>query len=397
LKQHQRTGFVTVAGIAAIVLILLLLFINRPPIIAFYGIPQNVQNTIINAAINGQASKKAKFQFQVLNPNKSLASQITPKTKIALLFVYDGKAAADTVKFATAPDEQVRSLMPSTMRMAGTVNGVAYGLPLLLDHFELAYNMKKLAQSGINVPMTLEEFKAAAKELKKHTISPIVCAGAQDADLLMLVGALTDAIGGPKAWKSMTDEMKKGKTFSELVRKTPLGSTLQELVEWRKEGLLHPEWFRMTNKDTIKFMENDYSGFVLMSFSTHRSIPLATIQKFDSLAFPGAATLKDRSFTAPILLGILLNPKRVNHPSRDFLYSLAKAEGQKEIAAQTGLAPVNATAETLDKQASDLRFWIAASDRPVPDPASASFDSPKLYGDFAKNVRQYIEADGSGY
>ena len=314
LRRELMLGGLGLLALAAVAGIFIFAF-PRKPVIAFYDIPEPVRSALVAQAADPAHPGKYAFRFRDLDPSQPLAAQLRTRPRPALVFCLDGQAARDIATQTIAPPDSVRRLMPSAMRSAGLYLDEksverAYGLPLLLDHFELAYSREQLSRAGKPKPETLQEIEATAKAVKKPAVWPLVCAGAQDADLLMLVGSLTEALGGEEAWNRVVNSMREGTPFAELVSKTPLGETLRMLVDWRERGLLHPEWFRMKDADIVAFMENDNAAMVLMPLSAHRTIPLKTIEKYESTFFPSTDKTGIRSFTVPAYIGIELYSKR---------------------------------------------------------------------------------------
>jgi ABC-type glycerol-3-phosphate transport system substrate-binding protein len=369
----------------------------RKPVIAYYGLPDNVRGAITALADDPALSGKTKFGIIVLDPAKPLGEQIGKKPRIDVLFAYDGAAAADIASKALTPSEQIRALMAPAIQQTGKVRATTYGMPLLLDHFEVAYNTALFGKAGFGEPKRLDELVAAARKTARKGMWPVVCAGANDADLLMLVGALSESRYGAESRAGIVRDLREKGSFEAALGNKALKGTLDELIAWRKDGLLHPEWFRMQTKDVIAFMENEYAGIVFMPLSTHRTIPLKTIAKFASIPFPPIAVGVPREITAPVIIGILPSYKKPDARAADFLYRLARAEGQTIISAETGLAPVNSTAEAQDIQASDVRLWAAASGRPVPDPVTDAFADPAKVTATARSIRSYIESNGAGF
>ena len=395
----KKKQLILTIAISALTLVILacVVFWPRTPVIAFYQVPPVVKDAITKVALDPANAGEKRFRIRTLDPAKSLADQIASKPAIDILFTWDGEDAQSIAAKTIAPAEPVRRLMPSAMRQAGQSGEKIYGLPILLDHFEVAYHKRLFAQAGKNEPETLDELNKAARAIKKPTVWPIVCAGAQDEDLMMLVSTVTEAISGPEGRDQVVAAMKKGQTLKELTKTTALGPALKQLIDWRKQGFLHPEWIRMKNNDITSFMENDYAGIVFMPLSTHRTIPVKIIEKFDSITMPSIQKSTNRCFTMPVLLGMLISRKRPNARASDFLYSLVKEEGQKGLGDATGLAPINSTAEAQDRQATDLRFWAAASNHPAPDIARAAFATSDKRNAFATDVRNYLESNGEGY
>ncbi len=388
------------AALAIVTILATALFVLpaiRKPVIAYYGLPDTVREAFTALADDPALSGKTKFGIVVLDGSKPLAGQIGNRNRVDVLFAYDGAATAELSGRVIAPSEQIRQLMAPSIQKAGKALNVAYAMPLLLDHFEVAYNSALFGTAGFGEPKRLDELVAAARKTARKGMWPVVCAGANDRDLLMLVGALSEARYGAEARAGIVRDLREKGSFEAALANKALRGTLDELVAWRKDGLLHPEWFRMEARDVIAFMENEYAGVVFMPLSTHRNVPLKTIAKFAGIPFPPIAVGKPREITAPLVVGLLPSYKKPDARAADFLHRLARAEGQTIVSAGTGLAPVNSTAEAQDIQASDVRLWAAASSKPVPDPASDAFADPAKVTATARAIRSYIESNGAGF
>jgi len=398
-KPLPKKPVVILAAVTLCIIFIAVFSILKPaaPVIGFYDIPEISIQSITSLARDSTLAGNTKFEIRRLDADKPLQAQLVQRPKVSLLFIAEGKAAIDVSSMAIAPPEAIRSLMPQAMRQAGRTDGKAYGIPLQLDHFEVAYNMAAFRMAKISRPKTVAELLAAAGKIKKTTRWPILCAGAQDDDLFLLVGSLAEALGGLTAWEDLSARMMKENGLKETIAGGTLRNVLDELIRWRSAGLLHPEWFRMKGTDVSGFMEGNYAGIVLMPLSAHRLIPQAAIEKFASMPFPPAQAESERSVTAPATLGILIGRKKAEKNSVSFLENLAKADGQKKLTGMTGLAPVNSTAETADRQAADVRLWAASSQKPLPGIGTAAFSDSEKRKQFAQELRLYIEVGGAGY
>lgn len=383
--------------IIALLLVLTLLFFPKKTVIAFYNIPSTTREAILGLINDPSFADKNDFNISTLNEKKALKEQMNEFDKVDILFAIDGKAALDIAEKTIRPSEKILQLMPSSIRKAGQDQNRVYGMPLLLDHFEIAYNFKLLNQNGISEPKTISELLTAANKLKKKSFYPIVCAGGEDSDLIQLVGALLEARYGIAAWQTSSNQLKKIDSIKNILTDTNFRAVLDELITWRNSGLIHPEWFRMTHDDVSSFMENEYTGIVFMNLSTHRTIPQRTIEKFSSTFIPPNSLGQERALTAPILIGILPEKNQPNKKAEEFLYKLVQDAAQKKLGNMTGLAPSNSTAETKDKQASDVRLWLASTQKPLQDLRIACFDNSETQIEFAKFIREYIQAGGVGY
>jgi len=373
------------------------LAVPAKPVMAFYDVPEISVKAITALSMDSSLNGNKNFIVRMLDSALPLADQLKVRPGVDLLFVEDGKAAVEIAEQTNPPSEIVRRLMPSAMRRAGQTESRVYGLPLLLNHFEVAYDTKALNRTGLGEPKTLAALLYFARKTKAPTRWPIICAGAQDTDLLMLVTSLGEAINGFSSVDALVGQLDRGVQFSERLGNTEFRGVLDTLVAWRKDGLLHPEWFRMKNEDLIGFMENDYAAIVFMPLSTHRIVPMRTIEKFTSIPVPSDRVEKERAFTTTVLLGVLPLQRKQNSAAETFLYNLVKNDGQKKLAAMTGLGPVNATAETQDRQASDVRLWTASSQKPMMEIGTAAHGREDKRTQLARDIRAYIESGGAGY
>jgi hypothetical protein len=362
------------------------------PVIGFYGIPSGVA-----AALKAEASgkKPGAWKFVTLDPNVALAAQEKALARVTLLFAYDGAAAASLADRARQPAPPLLAKLPSALRRAGLSGEVNYGMAVLLDHFEITWNRAFLNGKGLSRPGALSDVVRVAETSRRPGFWPIVCAGAEDATLLQLVGAMAEATEGSGAYWEIVKRAAEGAPLSALLGETRLKPTLDRLVDWRTRGLLHPEWIRMTEADVVSFMENDYSAFAFMTLSAHRRVPQKTIERYDSAYVPFGRQGDNRSFIAPTLLAIRLDKAAANRAVEALCARLADGATQTALTKTTGLAPTNASAEAGDRQANDARLWVASSQGPLPDIGTAAFADPAKLRAFARSLREYLESGGA--
>lgn len=371
-----------------LVLCTFFLLLSRKPLIVFYGLPKSVV-----AAIEKEAGND--FAFSVIDDDKSLSAHKRDLVRGQLVFMYDGKPAKEIGEQSIAPESKLFSLMPSAMRESGKFGAKQYGIPVLYDHFGIDWNIALLGHKGIAKPNTLTELVKTATAIKGKNLWPIVCAGGNDNDLLMFTGALVIAESGLGAYEKVVQTAASGKTFANLLATTALKKSLDTLVAWRKQGIIHPEWFRMKRADMYAFMQYDYACFFALSLSVHRQIAPKTVEKLGSIEFPTDSKEVNRGIMAPAIIAIELKHALPGHTAaRKLVNKLVQAEGQAALANDSGLAPSNSNSVVPDKQADDARFWIASSMKAMPDPAQAAFENPADRTAFANAIRQYLIADG---
>ena len=110
-------------------------------------------------------------------------------------------------------------------------------------------------------------------------------------------------------------------------------------------------------------MENNMASVVVMSLADHRNIAHNAIEPFTSIYFPSDITPDSRHFVAPIFYAV---PFTNNKKALLKMENLIAVETQETLTRATGLAPVLARCRTPDKQADDARYWVAATNTPLP-------------------------------
>lgn len=367
--MKQKKVIIPVFAFLLSIIILVYILVQRSPTqptVAFYRVGEQTKAAVFTIIDKKQWTGKKPFRMLELDDTLPLDRQQKTLKKADLLLTYDSPALSRADLHTATLPETALNIMPSAMRRAGISANARYGHAVLLDHAELAWNKAILREAGIEGPATLTELEQAANRLKSRFMWPIVCAGAQDEDLFLLVSALAEAEGGPEGYRTLLDETGDLETLDDLLESPVLTKSLGTLILWREKGYLHPEWLRMTERDVHSFMENRNTTFVFMSLSAHRRVPQRTIERFESSYVPPRTPTTQRSFIAPALLAIRLDRARQYGGIAELHERLTGHSLQRELSAKTGLAPVNASVEANDKQAYDVRLWVAASREPVP-------------------------------
>jgi hypothetical protein len=370
------------------------MLLQRKPVLAFYDVPDNVRTAIVSL-VKDKSLSGGDFEIRVLDSSIPLTEQLKKGRKPDLVITWQGEAARSLSAQAVPVPEDIKKLMPGSIQTAGADGNSVFAVPLLLDSFELAYSKALFGSESKARPTSLQAIEAAARGAKGKSRYPIICAGADDEDLFLLLGALTEAMGGEAAWDQVANAMRSAQALPDLVKKTPLGATVKQLSSWREEGLLHPQWIDMTGADLAAMMANQQPAVVLMTLSRHRTLSPRILDTYESIPFPSGIKAGSRSFTVPVIEGILIG-KRPNAKAKAFIYALAEDEGQRKLTEQTGLAPVNSRVEAQDQQASDVRLWAAASDRLLPELYRASYASTTKRKQLADDIRSYLKTNGTG-
>ncbi len=413
VRKHPKKALLA-AILLALCVALSLYAITRPrmPIIAFYRVPDAIRDAVVKEAEASKAFAETDFKTVVLDETRPLSEQTRRPGSIQLLFLEDGFAAERLSGRSAGIPAVAEKALPLSFRESGRhALGVdaggadtdaypgkkAYALPLLADHFEIAWPKALFDRLGLTRPQTTEAFLAAARATTGEVAYPLICAGSNDRELLYLVSALLSARYGKAERERLVVALRDGASFAEAMSRTRLEDVLKGLVAWREERFLHPEWLKFRERDLQGFMAEEYAAFACMSFSSHRRVPLTTITRYESQFFPQDSLAGQNELVAPVYVGMALDSGPRDARSRAFLHSLVEPGAQGRLAARSGLAPVAVLAEAQDRQAEDVRYWIAASARAVPDVATASFDDPRKEADLAREIRAYLETSGNGY
>lgn len=407
----KKIAIITSLAIIALIFILLLILSisSRKPIAAFYGISEaNIKgiSEVLQTTHKRKNKKSAPYEILILDDSHSLANAIKKsKKKPDLLFIYNGANAESAVTlsikkklgFSTSILDGMTS---SVKQAAGTFNQKVYGIPLLIDNYEVDVNLAKFNESKIHNINTLSDLENLGKISKSSTMAPVIFAAGDDSSLINVFAGLVEATSGKAALESaklrIRQSIKIGKSsqsaFFELLKDlcAPEGEFYEAyklLNDWMTYGIVPKNLYEMQFRDINSFMNSNLSAICFMTLSQHRMIQRKTISKFSSIYIPGKETSTDRNFQAPIILSIPLKKNKIVSKSLELMSDSL----QSDLSAKTGLAPVQANCSTPDHQADDVRYWIAASGTPVPAFSDSVFTNKPNRTSFANALRSMLK------
>jgi len=346
---------------------------------AFYNIPEPVSKEITKQI---QTVKPKNTKFKILDASKPLPENTVHKYDILITWK---NAQSDRLaqKALTVPDT-VYKLMPSAIAKAGTVDGRRCTVPLLLDHYELAFYRTYRNNAKLELPQTLPEFETYLSTIKQYAQYPLIAAGSDDQTLCAFVTALTEAMYGTEGYEKLINELQTSAALDGI-----LAEPLAKIRQWQKDGLLHPMWYQAADRDIETFMNDHRLGILFMPLSEHRTKPLVLIKYYDSIQFPVNNIIKDHAVIAPVIEGMVFRSKT---NEQTILEHLLFTDTQEKLSDASLLAPVSSRAEAHDRQADDVRYWAAScSGGPVPDAATAAFRDRNQVKLFADMIRKYLE------
>jgi hypothetical protein len=370
---------------------------EHQPQIAFYNVDQQTQDIVLEQLGTNIEDTSLAPQALQINSREELLQLTQAEIAPDMIFFNDTGALDLLEPYLADLRDNVTTRLPRSMSAAGTRNQRRIAYPLQLDHVELALHHDYFTgitdEQGV-VQITMDKLEELLQAQVSRYFFPLVVAGKDDQALLDFVSLMTLSMSENQGLVNLTKSIEGGKTLQGILD-APLGNgmtfqnVVDKLVLWRDLGILHMQWYDFRQEDMLTFVEEGLSGAMILRLSLHRQLPLELVKDFTTIPFPQNSAMGRAVdiYSPPLLMAVPENGVLRNsyiRQSRDFLME----DFQKHLTFTTGLGPVNATCLPLDKQASDLRFWAAASKRI----ATVSPDlNDEAYVDFLDELRVYLK------
>lgn len=354
--------------------------------VAFYGLPESV-TTALQQEIS--TYKAEKITFTILDANTPLSSDIL--SDYTLLFTWNGKTVNNLAAKAIEIPKKYYELLPTTIGNTGIQDSKHFCMPILLDHFEIAYYKTFRKQASLEIPETYDQLVTYLQTLKETAQYPLIVAGKDDFTLISFVGTMYEALFGAQAYSNLVNSISTSisATNDSCTLPSELLPLLDTIKELQSSGLIHPKWTVAKENDINNFMADHLISAVCQTLSTHRTQNLLLVMHYDSSYFPAADTSIIHGVIAPEVCGLALKDK---NSEVEILCNLIDINVQQRLTDATQLAPVNARTPAYDMQSDDVRFWAAASPAgPLPDLATAAFSNPKDKEKLAQLIRDYLD------
>lgn len=406
-KINRKT--ILAASIIALVLVVFsvlaaIIFSGKKNTVAIWGLekPQSL-------AVKSEIEKISKEQnlaleVQILDGEKSLSSQLMIPAKILAVITtkgYGTETAESKASKNSALSADLTLEMTSSMRAAAKItknekgekdDGKISVIPLLSDNLEIDIATQAFRNSGMSAISTWSDIENFSRIQKRKIEFPLVFAGADGKFFLDLLGGLAEAFDGQDSYKKAKEILKNaaGKRFNaakladELAQNpdSPLITSVRTLKNWQKNGILNPNTFALSKKDVNAFVSNNLASGFFMSLSDHRNFG-SKISNYSSIYLPSENNAAARCFTSATICAV---PIKKSKPVEKLIKTLVSQEGQENLSRATGLAPVLAHCRTPDKQADDVRYWIAATNTPNAGLGNEIFFTPSQYRQLAKEL-----------
>ncbi len=386
--MSKKTKIITVSLCSLLVIagILSIFFFVRQskknPSIFFYGISQKDVQALKNQIQTFSQEKEITFDFLELDHSTPLEKQISFVNRPSLVFVHSGTDLENAIKEAgTSMDAglSLDLLSPMTTSCKNTAviqsqedQHKVKALPLYTDHLEISIDKVQASIYGKNIN-TWEDIESFALNRQSVFEHPVVFAGKDPETLIDILGAITESFYGEKEYQKAVDLIKIQEDEKFNARRiakrltqdseAPLTKSVSVLRNWYHKGLIHPNIFQLEKKDVKAYVKAKLVCMVLMSFSDHRDFDPTVMRRFTSIYFPSQIPGIHRRFTGPVTYAV---PFEASQEIQDLCSRLVNDRTQELLSRETGMAPVLSRCRVPDKQAYQVRYWIAGSGKPLP-------------------------------
>lgn len=337
-------------------------------------------------------AEENEYSVLVLDKELPLVDAIGKK-KIDILFSHDGANVRDVINKS---DKKIKGISNDILQMMNSsVREVCYknekgnilALPILMDMFEIDIDKTVLQKTGISKIESWTDINKFALLAKKYSSYPILFYSKDSNLFLGTIASLIESREGKDVEKEIADILISSngdkKLYDSAIEK--MENTLISISEWKKEGLIHPQFSSFIKEDVQAFMEAKDAPIVFTTLSMHRTIPVNTINRYASIYYPSIEGASQRSFCAAMTLAIPMNDSENTVNMMDKII-----ENIDDFAFATGLAPTLASCPTADSQANYVRYWIASSNKPFPDLGTDAFTKQSDIDSFAESVKNKI-------
>lgn len=358
--------------------------------VAFYDIDENSQ-TAITTFIKENFSGSTRFSVLT---DKDAQNPSRVSKQYDFVFCYHGIFSERVSENAAIFPESFFALIPSSSRLRCENKKQ---IPILLNHYEVSYLKTILRDAKISIPETANAFENFLAFTNGKLFSPIFLAGNDDAIFLSFIGSLIESETGSAGYEKFISLLREHPDFEKMYQ-TPfaqkngndisLATILAKIGDWKKNGLLLPDWINVSEYDIEPFMRDQFVGAVFMPLDMHRRISLRTIANFSDMHFPIRASVSHHAILAPPLM-MIKTSRRKNFLSLAQIFLSPDSQGSLSNMSQ--LAPATLQGTATDKQADDVRFWAATSPAgPFSGPDKEAFLTRDVAATFANEVRDYL-------
>lgn len=367
--------------------------------VAFYGLEEK-NISILKKNLETIVNEKGQpytYNYFELSSSQALLPQL--KRKFDVVYTYMGKNAEQAVSYVKpkkvdsvklSEDILQDSTISVKQKSIRDKDGNYLAVPLLMDFYEIDIDREILSDAGVTKIANWVDIETFATKTHSMGQAYSILFDANDpSEFLGTIGALTEALSGVNAYNLAVKELSevaypKGSKQLNLtshdyeiaVRKladekgSPLFEATHLLSRWKGSNLISEQGFNMGKKDLVNIANMSEAPVLFETFSMRRKIGHRRSQYMSLIYYPSEIRADKRFFTAPVIAAVPLSGKISVKQGIELLLS---DEVQGNLADDTGLIPVAANCHVPDRQADDIRYWIAATNSPLTPLGEAVF------------------------
>lgn len=353
--------------------------------VAFYGVDARVKD-----GVKAEIGKMNLDRVRYFDLNDGAALPKGFEKKYSLLIAKNSLALKSHAQKFVPIASGAMEAFPISIRKSTALNGQNYAMPLLLDHFEIAYYKTARDKLGLKEPLSYGALLRYLEAVKKTQEIPLVCAGAHDQDLLGFVSAMAEILYGAEDYKKMLLLVKESSALNKKTLPESLTRVLDEIKAMQEKEYLFPKWTKASLRDVRYFMQERKLGAVAMFLSERRDFEFNLIKYYESSLFPRYDNQVEHGVIAPQIVAALLDGKK---RAPLIVGQLASTDSQENLTNASLLAPAASRAESVDRQADDVRFWAASSSAgPLGGIGQECEVSAERLRALAQQIRVYLES-----
>lgn len=367
---------------------------NKALKVGFYNLEKEILEplkTIIQKTYAGE------IKFTELSEQNYDVKKIS--RKYDLFFSWNGNAVEQLEKYSAEISSDCSQKLISSIK-------TQKNLPLLLDHYELAYLTKARERAEVDFPSDFEEYMAYLFAMKNQVFIPFFTEGKDDDTLLGLISVQAEALCGTEGYKKLVSLINKYGNFyqvweQEIGYSSTLGTSItlkyimDGLAAYVPNDLSIANWTNATAKDVKTYASEKQIGVLFSSLSNHRKMDVKIMREYEADRMPVLSVKEDHCLIAPAVCVVNLSAASKKEIAEEILQSLVSDENQSYLSDETKLAPVNSRCRAFDVQADDVRYLAAiAPSEPAPDIANACFQTDMAKKTkFVEEIRKYLSGN----
>lgn len=400
--KNLKKSLIILTFAAAILILFAVIFLlnsNSSVKIAFYKISPKVRNSVQKVILE---NSDFDVKFINLDKTKSLSEQKRKASKNSLLITAKTYDLESTFGKNANLQKSILSGMSSSVVQSVFLpensENILYA-PILSDFYQIDINYQAYQNAGSPKIQTWDDLLNFCRNAQTH--SSLVFAGKDDVQFLDFFGCLFESLETYKTYENFLNELKihfesTNNDYQEIreekltqflqensLENATLYKTLKEFQILLKNGIIKNSTFDYSEQDLLFQTDNTLCAAAFVPLSIHRKIARESVGKFTSIYFPAFDVHNARKFVTPQIVALpLKNNKNVLE-----ILNLLTNQKQTKLSTESGLAPVQKTIPSPDRQSDDVRYWIAAANGILP-PFSTIFPDEnlmKITADFLKN------------